>query len=487
MLFTPDFRILVISKDKEAAKEVVTIIRLMFEELPSWLKNECSENNKMSLKFNNGSSIIAFASSPEAGRSKALSLLILDEAAFIKDIDTIWTAAAPAVTSHGTDCIVLSTPNGVGNFFHKTWVKAEEDKYMGGTMLKFVPTRLHWSVHPERDQTWRDAQVEILGSERRAAQECDADFLTSGHTVISAEVIAFYKNEMIKEPIERRYLESLWIWEPPDYSKSYMVVADVSRGDASDYSAAHIIEVETLTQVGEFKGHLSTIEFSNLLVSLATEYNEALLVIENSNLGWSTVLHTTDVKRYQNTYYSLKNATLMDAETHILKSYDMVSKENMVPGFSNTFKVRPLLISKLETYMRNKEINIFSSRTLGEFETFVWMNYKPQAMYGYNDDLIMALAIALWVRDTALSLRDRGIELTKKALSLTTKTSQQYQTVYNTARTMNYNPYTMNVGPETEDISWIFNQNEQDVMKKESDNVRSKYDKWRDAYKNPQN
>lgn len=79
MLFTSDFQILVISKDKEAAKELVSRIRLMFDDLPSWLKVDCIENNKLSLVFRNGSSIKAFAASAEAGRSLALSLLILDE------------------------------------------------------------------------------------------------------------------------------------------------------------------------------------------------------------------------------------------------------------------------------------------------------------------------------------------------------------------------------------------------------------------------
>ena len=123
----------------------------------------------------NGSQIKAVSSGPEAARSEALSLLILDEAAFIDKIDEIWTASQSTLTTGG-QCIALSTPNGVGNWFHKTWVEAEEALGM------FNPIRLHWSVHPERNQQWRDKQDDELGP-RMAAQECDCDFTTSGNVV----------------------------------------------------------------------------------------------------------------------------------------------------------------------------------------------------------------------------------------------------------------------------------------------------------------
>ena len=37
-------------------------------------------------------------------------------------------------------------------------------------------------------------------------------------------------------------------------------------------------------------------------------------------------------------------------------------------------------------------------------KTFIWKNGKPQAMRSYNDDLVMSLAIACWVRDTAIEV-----------------------------------------------------------------------------------
>ena len=118
MLFHGDKKILVIATKQGVAKNLVTKVRVMHSNLPTWLKGKCIADNKLSLEFANGSSILAEAASPEAGRSEALSLLILDEAAFIDYIDTIWAAAAMTLATGG-DAIVLSTPNGVGNLLHK--------------------------------------------------------------------------------------------------------------------------------------------------------------------------------------------------------------------------------------------------------------------------------------------------------------------------------------------------------------------------------
>ncbi len=95
---------------------------------------------------------------------------------------------------------------------------------------------------------------------------------------------------MISEQIERRGLDkALWMWEYPDPLKYYAVVADVARGDGNDYSAFHVIDVETVTQVAEFKSQIDTREYANVLLSTAAEYNNALLVVENANIGWDVI------------------------------------------------------------------------------------------------------------------------------------------------------------------------------------------------------
>ena len=146
-----------------------------------------------------------------------------------------------------------------------------------------------------RDRDWRDEQDKVLGPSQ-AAQECDADFLASGNSVVDLKILEWYVENQVKEPIERAGIDkNLWIWEYPNYSKEYIVVADVARGDGSDYSAAHVFDVETIEQVAEYKGQLSTTDYGNFLIELSTKYNDALLIVENNNIGWATLQTIIDL------------------------------------------------------------------------------------------------------------------------------------------------------------------------------------------------
>ena len=442
MTFHEDKNILVIATKQDTAKNLVTKVRVMHANLPTWLKQSCVEDNKLSLRYRNGSQVKAVASSDEAGRSEALSLLVLDEAAFIENIDRIWAAASQTLSTGG-QCITLSTPNGVGNWFHKTWMDAE-DGMSGWNFIK-----LHWSIHPERGEEWRTKQDTLLGPSL-AAQECDCSFITSGQTVIDGIIIEDYRETQVREPIERRGFDSnMWVWEYPDYSKNYVVSADVSRGDGSDFSAFHVIDIEQMEQVAEYKGKIGTKDFGNMCVSVATEYNKALLIVENNNIGWSAIQTIID-SEYPNLFYTSKDLTYVDTARQISNRYRSTDR-NMVPGFSMTQKTRPLVIAKLDEYFREKSVKIHSQRLIDELFVFIYRNGKAVAMSGYNDDLVMSLAIGLWVRDTALRLRAEGIELTKRSLDY----FQSHQAIYDEDAEHENDSWKMTVGNEKEDLTWL--------------------------------
>lgn len=408
MTFFSDKNILVIATKQETAKNLVTKVKTMHEGLPSWLRKKHTESNKLSLRFENGSQIKAVSSATDSARSEGLSLLIIDEAAFIDSAEEIWTAAQQTLNTGGS-AIVLSTPNGTGNFFHKTWVKSEEG------LNEFHRITLKWDLHPERDQSWRDKQDAELGG-KLAAQECDCSFISSGYTVVDGPTLEWYNQNMIKSPLEvRGFDQNMWIWEYPDYSKDYMVVADVSRGDGNDYSAFHVIDIDAVKQVAEYKGQLNTTDFGNMLVSVSTEYNNALLVIENANIGWAVIQTVLD-RRYPNVYYSPKDQSV-DMYQQLNRGVDLRDTSQMVAGFTNSTRTRPLVISKLDLYMRDRSPIIYSKRLLEELYVFIWNGSKAEAQQGYNDDLVMPFAIALWLRDSSLRMRQAGIELNRKALN----------------------------------------------------------------------
>ena len=441
MTFQQDKNILVIATKQETAKNLVTKVRVMHANLPGWLKQPCVEDNKLSLRYKNGSQIKAVASSEESGRSEALSLLIIDEAAFIDKIDTIWGAAQQTLATGGR-ALVISTPNGVGNFFHKTWVDAEN----GVNDFNFI--KLHWSVHPEREQEWRDEQDKLLGPSL-AAQECDCDFITSGRGVVDGLLLEQMKESSVREPMEKRGIDSnYWIWQPPNYTKNYVVSADVSRGDGTDYSAFHIIDVETLEQVAEYKGKISTQDFGNMLVNVASEYNNALLVVENNNIGWAAIQQVID-REYPNLFYTSKDLQYVDVQHQITNKYRS-QERNMVPGFSTTSKTRPLIVAKLEEMFREESVVVHSQRLIDELFVFIYNGNRAEAMTGYNDDLVMSFAIALWVRDTALRLRAEGIELSKQAIQGIGQNSGVY-----TSEVQKNDSWEMDVKGEKEDLTWL--------------------------------
>ena len=444
MIFNKDKNILCIATKQDTAKNMVTKVKFMYENLPSWLKVSAEENNKLTLRLSNGSQIKATSAASDAGRSEAVSLLLIDEAAFIENIGEIWASAQQTLATGG-GCIALSTPYGTGNWFHQTWVRAEEKAN------DFLPIRLPWFVHPERDQAWRDRQDELLGDPRMAAQECDCDFSTSGDVVFYPEYIEYYEKTYIKDPLERRGADrNLWVWEPCDYSRTYMVVADVARGDGKDYSAFHIIDVENNVQVAEYRGQLGTKEYGHLLVGIATEYNEALLVIENNSIGWSTIQTVID-RGYQNLYYSPKSGEVR-ADSYFEQYMDT---SRMVAGFTMSSRVRPMVISKFQEYLSDKGVTFQSKRLLEEMKTFIWRNGRPEAQQGYNDDLVMSFGTAMYMRDTAFKFKQHGVDLAKSMLQNMGSNKSNQAAVYQPYKGKNPweidNPYSNG----KEDIRWL--------------------------------
>jgi hypothetical protein len=186
-----------------------------------------------------------------------------------------------------------------------------------------------------------------------------------------------------------------------------------------------------------------------MLISVATEWNNALLVIENANIGWAVIQVAID-KGYENLYYSYKQDAYVDENVHLAKGYDLKNKSQKVPGFSTTSRTRPLIISKIETYFREKSPIIKSKRLVDELYVFIWNGSRAEAQRGYNDDLVMSFGIALWVRDTALRLHQQGIDLSRKALGHLGKADGAY------ISNSNENPsWDWKAGKDNEGLNWL--------------------------------
>jgi hypothetical protein len=258
-------------------------------------------------------------------------------------------------------------------------------------------------------------------SRREIAQELECNFNMSGETVFASEDLEKYLNTTREPKYRTGFDRNLWIWENYQEGRNYFISADVARGDGKDFSTAVVFDTGTMEMVAEYRGKLTPDLFSKVLYDIGVEYGKCLLVVENNTVGFA-VLDKLKEMQYPNLYYSIKS-THEYVEEHIAENMS-----NAVAGFSMTSKTRPLIVAKMEEFIRNDLIRIYSTRLLGEMKTFVWNNGRAEAMRSYNDDLIMATAVACWIRDTALATNQRDVEYSKAFVGAITKSSHQLDT-----------------------------------------------------------
>jgi hypothetical protein len=448
MLFRREKSIVVIATKFEAASNLVRKVKAIINQAPEWIKlASIKVNNQTSFELTNGSWIKAVGTSEDSGRSEALSLLIIDEAAFIERMDDIWKAIYPTISTGGR-CIALSTPAGVGNWFHETYIGAVSEEN------DFHPVYLPWHVHPERDQSWFDEVTRNL-PKRDVAQEHECSFNASGETVVDPEDIDFYRT-MVTEPKYRiGFDRNFWVWEEYDGRSDYLIAVDVARGDGADNSAVQILKANTMEQVAEYQGRPNSDVFAGLLDQVGREYGNAMMVVENNTYGFSILEKLADLK-YPNIYYSMKS-------THeYIDSYGAQYASNVVAGFTNSPKTRPLIVAKLEEFIRNRVLKINSIRFVEELSTFVWNKGKPQSTRRKHDDMVISLAIACWVRDTAMQVSELDRQYNKSMLNsmyvANSKMSNQIagQIGYSRSYDLDTNRSRLSMINEYQQHSWLF-------------------------------
>ena len=348
------------------------------------------------MEFSNGSLITSIPTTEDAGRSEAVSLLVVDEAAIVRWANQIWAAAFPTLSTGGAS-ILNSTPYGVGNWFHSMWV----DAVSGGS--EFNAIRLRWTMHPERDQKWYDSMRAVLGP-KRTAQEIDGDFLSSGDTVFDLADIRDIEDMLDAWTIKRSLNGSMLTFKQPERNTAFFIGADVASGRSRDYSSYTIMD-----RYGEeyecFKGKIPPDRFADLLMQRGEKYNYATIAPEGNDIGLSTV-HRIQNEGYPKLYYT----------TQFLKEKgESKPKEEKIPGWLTTSKNRPVIIDELETDVRMGELKVKDPFFVNEAYTFIYdERNRPVAMgkenrnrksnddgmedAQYTDDAIMGKAITNYIR-----------------------------------------------------------------------------------------
>jgi len=386
-MFTQHYKVVILSKDDDASMEVLSRMKTAYDELPEWLKPKVVKDSAHAMRFSNGSEIKSKSSSKQSGRSAAASLLILDEAAFIENIDTIWTAAFPIISTGGS-VIALSTVNGVGNWFHKQYVGARRGEN------SFHAIDINWKDHPQyfRHQGYEkmyekltsqdppvnidEWEVKTRGSisHKEWLQEYEAEFLGTGDTFIDGEILKQLK-EQINENYSTRYNNRLRVWNAPHPSHDYVIGVDTSIGRGLDSSVAQVINLYNGEQVAEFRSDRTPInEFATMLVEIAREYNTAYIIPERNLIGHNLIYQIKEIEQYENLFMDDKHE----------------------PGVQVADANRRQMLVNMDEAIRLNKIKLNSERTVDELLTFIIdQSGRYTADVNCHDDLIMALALAI--------------------------------------------------------------------------------------------
>lgn len=400
-LFQKDKNVVVVSKNRKAASNIIKRIKYAYKKLPSWLKiTKLVSDNVHTVEFDNDSIIFADATTENAGRGEACSLFVVDEGAFIPTLEEMWASVFPTIDNGGS-CIIASTPNGSSGMFY--------DLYTNAPGNGFNAIMLDWNCHPDRDQEWFEKTKKSMPP-KKFAQEFLCNFLLSGDTVIDGEDISRHEQNVEKPFAMIGPAKDLWIWKRSDPSHRYIIGADTARGDGEDYSAFTVFDVEDREVVCEYKGKIKVDKFAELLEATGREYQNAIVVVENNGYGLAVLMKLVDL-RYTSLYAEYKS-TKEPVEGHI--DFD---NDDIVLGFSTRLETRILAIDRLEESIRLDAVKIYSPRMISEFRNFIYENGKPKARKGANDDLVMSLSISLYIASKIYTSYDDDIVLRKKILN----------------------------------------------------------------------
>jgi hypothetical protein len=478
LLFNENERILIVANDGNGARRFLSSVKQFLDYLPKFLLPDAIlTNNTQQIVLSNGSFCKAVASGKNAGRGETLTMLVLDETAFIDNADDIWMAAGPAMSSKDAKCIMISTPFGTGNLYHSMWVGSEKGEN------DFVRSKIHWTQHPfyaiDSSETenewgqkyitspWYEAQCEKFKWDRvKIAQEFDLSFEGSAAVVIDGHIIDRYEKNIdasgikpvyyfdYKDP-EYKFVKregNFPVWVLPREKGNYIVAADVAGGYGADYSTIQVLDADNLEQVAEYQGKVKPDIFAEIIFAIGKAYNDAFVAVEGNNQGIATTLTLKKYLQYpmERIYHSKSARRIYVRHAGV----EYVDANEDIPGFQTTSKTRPLLMNCLTKYMRDGLVKINSKRILQEFRTFVYTeNDKPEHSKGYHDDLIIALAIALLIRDTEFDNVFKSKAFIKAMLDSFSYSARNQGMPTNTQATPNKNT-TRQSG--TDDISWLF-------------------------------
>ena len=391
-LFNENQTIGILANKEKVAKLHMDRLKMAYENLPKWLQQGIKEWNKYSVELENGSKVIASATSASAIRGGSFNYILLDEFAFVPEniANEFYSSVFPTISSGKTSkLVVISTPNGL-NLYYKLWIEATE----GRSSFKHIS--VHWSDVPGRDDNWYKNELANLGEDRfRTEHECD--FIGSTNTLITPEKL---KTMVFKKPVHETE-QGLKIYEKPvvdtknpENNHTYVLTVDTARGAGSDYHAFVVVDITKAPYkiAATFKNNdISPMVYPSVIYPVAQQYNGAYVLVEINDIGGQVA----DMLHNDMEYDNLLVSTIRGRKGQTLDGGFGTGHTQL--GLRTTKAVKRLGCSVLKSMIESNKMLISDYHIIQELVSFVSKNNSFEADVGHNDDLVMCMVLFAWL------------------------------------------------------------------------------------------
>ena len=386
VLFNPNVNVAILANKAATARDLLSRLQLAYEHLPKWLQQGVMSWNKGSLELENGSKILASATSSSAVRGGSYNIIFLDEFAYVPSnvAEQFFSSVYPTISSgKTTKVMIVSTPHGM-NMFYKLWVDAEEGRN------SYVPIEVHWSEVPGRDEKWKEETIKNT-SESQFNTEFECEFLGSIDTLVTP---AKLKTLTYRTPIQSN--AGLDVYVKPIDKHTYMLTADVSRGTKNDYSAFAVIDITELPYkiVAKFRDNeIKPLLFPSKIYDVALAYNKAFVMVEVNDIG-EQVANTL---QFDLEYDNLIMASMRGRAGQILGGGFSGGRAQL--GVRTTKAVKRIGCSNLKQLVEDNKLIVEDYDCINELSTFIVKGQSFEADEGCNDDLVACLFMFAWATD----------------------------------------------------------------------------------------
>ena len=386
VVFNDSVNVGILANKAATARELLGRLQLAYENLPKWMQQGVLAWNRGSLELENGSKILAASTSASAVRGMSFNILFLDEFAFVPNhiADSFFASVYPTITSgKSTKVIMVSTPHGM-NHFYRMWHDAERKQN------EYVPTSVHWSEVPGRDEKWREQTIANT-SEQQFKVEFECEFLGSVDTLINP---AKLRALVYDKPLQSS--NGLDVYEEPKKDHEYMCTVDVARGMDNDYSAFVVVDITSYPHqvVAKYRNNsIKPMLFPSIIHDTIRGYNNAWVLCEVNDIGDQVA----SILNYDLEYPNLLQCSMRGRAGQIVGQGFSGKKTQL--GVKMSKAVKALGCSNLKTMIESDKVLFKDYDIISELTTFIQKRTSFEAEEGCNDDLAMCLVIYAWMVD----------------------------------------------------------------------------------------